>query len=220
MTSARSRLLAHRGDWLKGDLNPNSSEALLSALKAGFGIETDLRDLNRRVVISHDPPTGIEDLLTDFLYRAIEIQNSKQALFALNIKSDGLDQLLFQDLSLLTGLDHFFFDMSTPELVKFDRLGLKIGLRVSEFENLFGQLSITKNPAAFWIDGFRGDWWSSSILEELEKTEVKLVFVSPELHRRDPSRFWDFFVSGYQEGRNWYLCTDYPWEVLELMGDV
>ena len=51
----RSRVIAHRGFWLRPD-EKNTPTAFARALSEGFGIETDFRDLGGDLVISHHPP--------------------------------------------------------------------------------------------------------------------------------------------------------------------
>jgi hypothetical protein len=211
------RLLAHRGAWLREKLPPNSPEALFAALAAGFGIETDLRDLRRKVVISHDPAMDSDVLLLDFLRDAFNSPRSKSALLALNVKSDGLAAIMQDELNELENFRHFFFDMSIPELVKLSKLGLSIGIRMSEFEDLSSQLKIVEYPQAIWVDGFESEWWNMRDLPKIGVSGPDLIFVSPELHGRDPQRLWGEFTEGFRENPNWYLCTDYPWDVLELM---
>ena len=50
-------ILAHRGFWTE-PAEKNSREALERAFREGFGIETDIRDRNGALVVSHDPPVG------------------------------------------------------------------------------------------------------------------------------------------------------------------
>ncbi len=57
-------ILAHRGIWNK-KLKKNSLDALTLALDMGFGIETDIRDRNGVLVISHDMANETDILLDD-----------------------------------------------------------------------------------------------------------------------------------------------------------
>ena len=214
----RHRIVAHRGAWLKELLVPNSQEALLAALDAGFSIETDLRDHNGTVVVSHDPTTdGSVLTLRHFLAQASTVSLSRDLIFALNIKSDGLNSIMKDELRTLNGIPHFFFDMSTPELVKYTKAGLSVGLRWSEFETLAPQLSICSEPSALWVDGFDSDWWKTSELLELGSGKRVVVLVSPELHGRDPAQAWKKFADEFRNNPNLYICTDYPWDVLEMI---
>jgi len=214
----RHRIVAHRGAWLKELLVPNSQEALLAALDAGFSIETDLRDLNGTVVVSHDPTTdGSVLTMRHFLAQISGVALSRDLIFALNIKSDGLDSIMKDELKMLKGIPHFFFDMSTPELVKYAKAGISVGLRWSEFETLAPQLSICSEPLAVWVDGFDSDWWKTSELLELVSGMRVVVLVSPELHGRDPVKVWKTFADEFHNNPNLYICTDYPWEVLGML---
>ena len=92
----RANILAHRGLW-ELPLEANSLESIDRALKGGFGIETDIRDLDGKLVISHDPPSAGDafDLKTLLeLYR----KSKASSRVALNIKSDGLCPLIQQKL--------------------------------------------------------------------------------------------------------------------------
>lgn len=210
--------MAHRGAWLKELLVPNSIEALLAALDAGFSIETDLRDRDGTVVVSHDPTKdGSVLTLRHFLAQTSTVKLSRDLIFALNIKSDGLNSIMKDELRSLKGIPHFFFDMSTPELVKYAKAGLSVGLRRSEFETLDPQLSICSEPSAVWVDGFDSDWWKTSELLELGSGKRVVVLVSPELHGRDPAQVWKIFADEFHNNPNLYICTDYPWDVLEMI---
>jgi hypothetical protein len=214
----RHRIVAHRGAWLKELLVPNSQEALLGALDAGFSIETDLRDHNGTVVVSHDPTTDESVMtLSQFLAQASTVTLSRDLIFALNIKSDGLNSIMKDELKILKGIPHFFFDMSTPELVKYAKAGLSVGLRRSEFETLAPQLTICSEPSAVWLDGFDSDWWKNSELLELGSGKRVVVLVSPELHGRDPAQVWKTFADEFHNNPKLYICTDYPWDVLGMI---
>jgi len=85
------QIIAHRGYWLYA-AEKNSSVALSRALEHGFGIETDFRDLNGGLVVSHDVPVIGAMKVDEFinLYKQYPVS----APMALNIKSDGLYPLI------------------------------------------------------------------------------------------------------------------------------
>ena len=66
-------ILAHRGVW-QNPVEKNSAAALRRALENGFGVETDIRDLDGQLVISHDPPRAGAMRLADFLDAYVETQ--------------------------------------------------------------------------------------------------------------------------------------------------
>ena len=81
-------IISHRGIWHdKEDRNTLSS--FEKSLELGFGIETDIRDHEGEIVISHDPPKQSKNLVTFdeflFLYQSSKVKPN----LALNIKADG-----------------------------------------------------------------------------------------------------------------------------------
>jgi glycerophosphoryl diester phosphodiesterase len=205
-----NRIFAHRGLWLSTGLEKNSIEAFTRALEAGFSLELDLRDHNGEIIVSHDPVSSKDTILkySDFLSLA---QAFPESLLGLNIKSDGLAPLLSRKPPVNS---HFFFDMSIPETLQYRKQGLPVATRASEYEPLND-----KSAKYFWIDSFVKDLRSDEIRDLIGHPSAPslMVFVSPELHGRDKSEFWERFVSLYRENDFIGICTDYPDEFSELV---
>lgn len=211
-------LLAHRGLW-KQVSQKNSVEAFESALVAGFGIETDVRDRLGELVVSHDLPTGDEQTFEDFLIRYNEL-DSHQTL-AINIKADGLATELKCLIERHNVENYFCFDMSVPDSRSYGKLGMPVFSRRSEFEP---HSSITKTAPGIWLDGFDGTWFDSSEWEHWLKLGQSVCIVSPELHGRPHLGLWAELKSwslgidnnaakeSSQELGNLMLCTDFPKE--------
>ena len=74
-STLQMQLIAHRGYWLDPK-EKNTETAFVRALQHGFGIETDFRDLNGHLVISHDVPTHGVMLASKFaaLYKACPVK--------------------------------------------------------------------------------------------------------------------------------------------------
>jgi len=89
-------ILAHRGWWLT-DNEKNSVEAFMRAWKAGYGVETDVRDTGGQLVISHNIPTGGE--LTFDAFLKLYHDHGAGTMLALNIKSDGLTKAIAEALA-------------------------------------------------------------------------------------------------------------------------
>lgn len=212
-------LVAHRGRWTTTSA-ANSRVALASALKGGFGLETDLRDYKGHLVISHDPLRTIGGALTGEAFVSIfcQLGGAEVGPVALNIKSDGLVPLLLDWVGALPDDKFFFFDMSVPETLAYAKAGLPVALRVSEFEpvntRLVKQFSIGKR---WWLDSFRSDWWLNDDSIEVLCLEGELHIVSPEIHGRDPRAVWEWFGSMLQSGASVYLCTDHVDKALEAL---
>ena len=78
-------ILSHRGYWKDFQTESNKRVAFDRSFDLGFGTETDLRDINGNIVISHNMPNGDEMTFEDLL----QIMNGRNLPLALNIKADG-----------------------------------------------------------------------------------------------------------------------------------
>lgn len=197
-------ILAHRGMWtIKAEQNTIIS--LLLAIRRGFGIETDIRDNNSKIVISHDLPKGNESTLEEFLDKIQKKTIHCNQKIALNIKADGLETELIKLLSEYNVFDKcFVFDMSFPTMLSFSKHSeLKIATRISEFESL---PVLLERSEYIWVDSFEGDFSDFKKLFEIS-VDRNIVFVSPELHKRDYNNFWQTLKNN---NKQLYLCTDFP----------
>ena len=198
-------IFAHRGDW-NNQVAPNSELSIRNALHSGFGVETDIRDLNGEIVISHDPCVGTSyEKFSDFI--------DKSSRIAINIKSDGLVDR-FQDYTQqIRESESFVFDCSFPELIKYKRSGIPHAIRISEYER-----ELAWKPDYIWLDCFESDWWleDTSVLEIMKATPT--VAVSPELHGRKHAKVWQRVIQLRSEGLNLSVCTDFPNELAIFAG--
>ena len=204
------KILAHRGWWQEPG-EKNSLAALGRALDAGFGIETDVRDFRGRLVISHDVADAGCPPLDDALDL---IEAADPALpVALNIKADGLQDLLDDALGRrsLTGV--FVFDMSVPDGLVYlahrdgaERPLYKVFSRFSEYER---QPSFADDADGIWIDEFDGPWLTAAEIETFAADKTVCV-VSPELHGRGHVAAWKMYGQAPQFMERGLLCTDHP----------
>lgn len=202
------KIIAHRGFWLE-KAEKNSKAAFQRAIDGGFGIETDFRDSNGELVISHDPATGGEQGMEEFLD---QVSGSKVPL-AMNVKADGLVEKMGEINSAYKYEDMVFFDMSGPEHLLYRKQGLRTLNRVSEFES--GHNFETPD-FGIWLDAFFTDAWRLDWLRKhLEKTITYLV--SPELHNRQHLDFWKE-LRNFEDLEKLTLCTDFPLEAKKFFG--
>lgn len=199
------KFISHRGFW-QASSEKNSMSAFERAFVQGFGIETDIRDINGRLVISHDPATfdctPLEDLL--------ELRNriNPGLPLALNIKSDGL-QVFLRELLAVFHVEHYFvFDMSIPDSLGYIKSGMKIFVRQSEYEPdplLYDQAT------GIWMDCFLGDWFTENAIEHHIAAGKQVCLVSPELHHREYRQFWEKLAGmPCVASEKLMLCTDFP----------
>lgn len=212
----RAQILAHRGLWLPDKLNQNSLNALMVAVKEGFGIETDLRNYYSDIVLRHDFPDRNNNYL--FLRDFVSLMNDYQpTTLALNIKTDGLQIALKEVLTKVRKAHYVFvFDWSVPDGVGWAKTNLKLFTRLSEYEQ--SPILLDKSHG-LWIDCFQYDFAHFQLLLQHQSLD-KFCFVSPELHGRDPVLFWTnlrrFLKTNEPMLQKTTICTDYPFEVLKF----
>jgi hypothetical protein len=202
-------VLSHRG-WWHVPPEKNSMESFQRAFAAGFGVETDVRDALGSLVISHDVPTGSEITFDSFL--SLYCESGSRATVALNIKSDGLCELLARSLEKWKIPNYFVFDMSVPEMVRYEAAGFPFYTRLSEFEPAPVCL---EGANGVWVDGFASDWTDFDSLDWLLAQGKSLAVVSPELHGRRSEPFWRKLYQWLSrihldDGVRVMLCTDQP----------
>lgn len=195
------QIISHRGYW-REPAEKNTRAAFARTIEAGFGTETDVRDLMGALVVAHDPPRGGEmawsDLLAMFAGSGLPL--------AVNVKADGLGPALRQAFEGWTA-PWFAFDMSGPEMVRYAKAGLPFYTRHSDVEP---EPILLAEAAGVWLDSFTNDQWIRPDLIHRRLDAGKAVcVVSSELHGRDPAALWDRLAGLEGEGRV-TLCTDWP----------
>jgi hypothetical protein len=202
--------LAHRGLWAER-AEMNGAQAFRRAREAGFGVETDVRDLGGELVVSHDPPRPgampLEAFL-DLFQRA-----GPELPVAVDVKADGIDALLAAALRR-RGLERWFaFDMSVPDALRYARAGLPFFTRQSEHEP---SPALYEAARGVWVDAFERDWVEREVVAGHLAAGKSVALVSPELHGRPPEPFWSALAAwcagGFRAtaGAELFLCTDHP----------
>jgi len=199
-------ILSHRGVWQNAG-EKNTFNAIQLSCEMGYGVETDIRDANNDLIIAHDPFP--KEIL--YLERILEMFRSKNYTFplALNIKSDGLAERLQALLKTYEIENYFCFDMSVPEGLQYQRIGLKVYNRLSEYET---QPFVYQDAKGVWLDEFHGEWFDKDTFKNFNDTSTQICVVSPELHGRDYKVRWERLKKLTEElpSYRWQLCTDFP----------
>lgn len=199
------KILAHRGYW-KSTAEKNSVEALRRALESGYGFESDLRDYQGKLVVSHNVADSGSPPAAEIFQMLKEYQD--KLCFAINIKADGLADLLLEQLNACQIRNYFVFDMSVPQMVEYAKAGVNYFTRLSEIE---ADPVLYKEAAGVWVDGFWGDEWiSEKVLNHHIENGKKVCIVSPELHGRKYLNFWNKLTAFQVDFGQVMLCTDQP----------
>ena len=205
------KILAHRGYWDSGVPN-NTPAAVRRALEHGFGFESDIRDFNGELVISHN-------IANETCQKAEEVfswpaEFDDRYCFAINIKADGLKEKLAELLKKYDVRNYFTFDMSVPQMVEYAEVGIKYFTRQSEIETT---PILYENAGGVWADGFWStDWINEELLKNHIKNEKTVCIVSPELHKREYKSFWEKLVRFDVDFSRIMLCTDCPREAKQF----
>lgn len=206
-------ILSHRG-WWRSHEERNSRAALQRAFDAGFGIETDVRDCDGILVISHDMPRrhGRSPLLEFDEFLEFYSAFSARPTLALNVKSDGLVDALARSLNEYSVTNYFLFDMSVPDTRAYLSRGLNVFTRRSEYET---GSRLDEQAIGLWLDAFENYFVDPELALNVIRDGKKAALVSPELHSRAHLDAWEAWRDALArlpaEDRHLvFLCTDFP----------
>ncbi len=205
-------IMSHRGFWQSFE-EKNKLSAFERSFNFGFGIETDIRDCNGSLIVSHDMAVA-DSVKVNELFELYNKYNCFLPL-ALNIKSDGLQVKLKNLLELYNIQNYFVFDMSAPETLQYSKQEIIFFTRMSEYE---------KNPFFYekangvWLDEFENHWISEEIVKKHIENGKKVCIVSPELHGRKYIDEWKHYreIEKEVESDKIMICTDNPFEAQEF----
>jgi glycerophosphoryl diester phosphodiesterase len=204
------KIISHRGYWLEAS-EKNTPLAFDRSFGLGFGTETDVRDCMGELVISHDMPSGNEQGLEDFLVFAGKFASVKSPLtLALNIKADGMADVLAKKLSGYPQLNCFVFDMAVPDMRNYLNAGIPVFTRMSEIELAPAFLN---SAEGVWLDAFEKEWYDTKVIDDLISAGKKVCIVSPEIHGRPHMDAWQI-LNKLDVTDGVILCTDKPEDAL------
>jgi glycerophosphoryl diester phosphodiesterase len=205
--------IAHRGYW-NVSKEKNTLSSFKKALENGYGIETDFRDRNGKLVISHDMSTSKSIPVEQFIELINEYKNTSP--IAINIKADGLHKLIKKMIEKIAPLNYFVFDMSVPDNIGYLEEGLIFYTRKSEYEKI---PALLKESDGVWLDAFKSKWFNEKSINTIIKNK-KIAIVSPELHNRPHLETWEFIKkNNYHKNTSVSLCTDYPKQAQEYFNE-
>ncbi|WP_456310190.1 hypothetical protein [Serratia proteamaculans] len=202
-------ILSHRGYW-KVPAEKNSSTAFQRSFDLGYGTETDVRDFNGQLVISHDIPDASAISADSFFEQYNNNKKNNHPTLALNVKADGLQKILKDMLLRHNVQNYFFFDMAIPDLLAYKKNSLKFFVRFSEYEP---ESKLIDDADGIWLDGFEKTIVDTNLIDSFLQRGKKVCLVSPELHSREHLPVWEEIKSLPQDilsCENFMLCTDLP----------
>ena len=200
-------VLSHRGHWLAAE-EKNEWVAFERTIADGFGTETDVRDHDGRLVISHDPAPASARAWSDL----VDLFAGQGLPLAVNVKADGLSALLAEAFAGRE-IDWFAFDMSGPETVRYARAGLPYFTRHSDVEP---EPVLYDQARGVWLDAFNDHGWMTvDVIRRHLDAGKRVCLVSPDLHGRPEEAFWGTISDLARETDALMLCTDLPLKARE-----
>lgn len=198
--------LSHRGYW-KDIQEKNKPIAFERSFSLNFGTETDIRDFNGELVISHDISDFNAISVKEFFTLYKKYNNTLP--LALNIKADGLQMKLKELLDEYSIQNYFVFDMSVPDGLGYLNNKFNVFTRQSEYEK---DPSYYNEAKGIWLDEFHHHWITKEIIQSHIENQKQICIVSPDLHKREYKNEWQHYKQIEKElGINHLMiCTDYP----------
>ena len=153
----------------------------LKKIPIGIGVEFDVRDYKKNLVLSHDPfSNGLS------LEKFLEKVGDK--FLIINIKSDGIESRIFKILKKKKITKYFFLDSTIPQISKYinSNKTMQFALRFSNYENIY--FNLERNNKWLWVDTFDGLNLNFKKINFFSKKQFKICLVSPMLHKKKISK--------------------------------
>jgi hypothetical protein len=151
----------------------------LKKIPKEYGVELDLRDYGKRIILQHDPFKDGDDF-------EVFLKSYNHGTIILNIKSEGIETRVLKLLRKYNIKKYFFLDSSFPMINSLSLNGEKnIALRFSEFEGLDTIFSMSKKVHWLWVDCFSKLPITKELYKLLKKKKFKICLVSPELQKQE-----------------------------------
>ena len=156
----------------------NSSAKLLTIPKE-YGVEIDVRDYQKELILSHDPFKKGE-LLKNFL------KKYNHGTLIVNIKSEFIETKVLNLLNRFKIKNYFFLDSSYPAILKLiKKKNYKFAIRVSDYESFENVYKMHSNCKWIWLEVFKKVYFKKKDLQYIKKKNIKICLVSPELHKKN-----------------------------------
>ena len=182
----------------------------LKSTPFNFGVEIDLRSEKNKIYLHHDPfKKGV----------SFEkwIKYYKHKILILNVKEEGLEDMVIKILKKNKIKNFFFHDQTFSTLLK-NMFKTRVSIRFSEYEDLKKKNYLFRKIRWLWLDNFNQIELSGEFYNYLRNKKVKICMVSPELIKKKRQNDIKKVIN-YLKKNKFYLdavCTKKPelWRTL------
>lgn len=151
----------------------------LDKLPVEYGVELDLRDYGKDLIIAHNPFEGgesFEEYLKHYRHKTMIV----------NVKSERIEHKILELLEKYNIQDYFFLDNTVPMMYLLSEQGnTNLAVRFSEVEPIEFVLGMRNRAKWVWVDCFSKLPINKEIYKILKANRFKLCLVSPELQGRE-----------------------------------
>jgi hypothetical protein len=143
-----------------------------------YGVEIDLRDYKKKIILSHDPFKSGESF-----YEFLKKYDHK--FLILNVKNEGIELNILKILKKFKIKNYFFLDCTFPSLINLTKKGIKnIAIRVSDYESFHTLRNMKYLAKWVGLECFKHLHPDENTYKLIKQYKYQLWLVSPELHRR------------------------------------
>ena len=143
-----------------------------------YGIEIDVRDFNKDLILSHDPfknGTKLDRFLKHYNHSTLII----------NIKSEYIESKVVRLLKKYQIKKYFFLDSTYPSIInQYKKKKFKFSIRVSDYESIENIYNFKNKIKFIWFELFEKIYLNNKHLDFIKKNKIKICIVSPELHNK------------------------------------
>lgn len=150
----------------------------LENIPKNFGVEIDLRDYNKELVVQHDPfKRG--DVFEKYL------KKYKHGTLIIDVKSERIEQEAIRLLKKNKIKKYFFLNSTYPMIIDLTKKNIRdIAIRISDYESFDNIQKFKKNCKWIWLEIFDNFNISKKQVIYLKNKSIKICLVSPELHNK------------------------------------
>jgi len=144
-----------------------------------YGIELDLRDSGKKLIVTHDPFTKGPEF-SNYL------KSYRHSFMICNVKSERIEPKVKELLRKKGVSTYFFLDSSFPMIYSLSKQGERnMAVRFSEFESIETVLALKGKIKWVWVDCFSKMPLTAQSSALLRKAGFQICLVSPELQGRE-----------------------------------
>ena len=151
----------------------------LDKLPSEYGVELDLRDYGKDLIIAHNPfesGESFEEYLKHYRHNTMIV----------NVKSERIEYRIIELLEKYNIQDYFFLDNTIPMMYLLSEQGNNnLSVRFSEVEPIEFVLGMKNRAKWVWVDCFSKLPINKDNYKILKDNGFKLCLVSPELQGRE-----------------------------------